>query len=64
MGDDLTGWQTTGTTDPVGPCGADPLCGIPPEEHEPTPKPDGLPSPYRASTTTRARRRSTTASAR
>lgn len=44
-GSEPTGWQTTGTTDPVGPCGADPLCGIPPEEHEPTPKPDGLPSP-------------------
>jgi len=44
-GEDPTGWETTGTTDPVGPCAGDPLCDIPPEEHEPTPKPDGLPSP-------------------
>ncbi|MBZ5712229.1 S53 family peptidase [Nannocystis pusilla] len=44
-GDNLTGWETTGADDPVGPCATDPLCDIPPEEHEPTNKPDGLPSP-------------------
>ncbi|HEY8377787.1 MAG TPA: protease pro-enzyme activation domain-containing protein, partial [Nannocystis sp.] len=44
---DPTEWLTTGTTDPVGPCvgQGDPLCNIPPEEKEPTPNPDGLPSP-------------------
>lgn len=43
--DDPTGWFTTGTSDPVGPCASDPLCNVPPEEKEPTPKPDGIPSP-------------------
>lgn len=43
--DDPTGWATTSTTDPVGPCNGDPLCELPPEEKEPTPKPDGIPSP-------------------
>ena len=33
--DDPTGWATTSTTDPVGPCNGDPLCELPPEEKEP-----------------------------
>jgi kumamolisin len=43
--EDPTGWFTTGSDDPIGPCSTDPLCDIPPEEKEPTPKPDGIPSP-------------------
>ena len=39
-----SGWVTTGADDPIGPCGADPLC-LPPSEMVPTDKPDGLPSP-------------------
>lgn len=40
-----SGWITTGGDDPIGPCKDGPLCPLPPEEREPTAKPDGLPSP-------------------